>query len=262
MITTSRIKTGFKLTRFRSSEVAGISYNDRQCYQLNGIDQYVSGPTSAGNWERTDPFSISAWVRANGWGCIFAKLPWSTPPYDGYFFVVNPPGRLWLILRGGSPLTAFEAISTSGNNLIDGNWHHAVATYDGSSLAQGVRLFVDNQETARAIGLNTLSQSILNTDSSRIGFILWSDYWQCQIRQLSLWNKELAPAEVAQLYFGGSPPDLRKLSFFNQCNAWWSLGRDPHDNLGYPSVSDWSGNNRHATSINSPSIVSIDDPLP
>jgi hypothetical protein len=262
MIRTSREITDSKLTRFQSSEVAGVSYNDRQCVRLNGIDQYVSG-SNAGNWERNQPFSISGWIRANVWGCLFAKYPWGVPPYDGFHFVVNPPGYLWLILRGGSPVTGFEAVSTGHPVLLDGAWHHVAVTYDGSSLAQGVRFFIDGAEVSKIIGANFLSQSILNVGESRIGFILFADYWKAHIRQVSLWNKELTPTEVTQLKSGNISADLRGLSFFPDCEAWWSLGRVPHDRLDFPKIIGWDSAKKDASAINMTplDIVPIDAPL-
>ena len=58
-----------------------------------------------------------------------------------------------------------NAVSEKSTNTVDdGNWHHVVVTYDGSSTAAGMKLYIDGSEesvTAIEDGLSaTTNRSI------------------------------------------------------------------------------------------------------
>src|SRR5439155_15094253 len=50
-----------------------------------------------------------------------------------------------------------------------GEWHHIAATYDGSRIAEGVKLYVDGQPQKLTVLLDELNQSFATKEPLRIG---------------------------------------------------------------------------------------------
>ena len=54
-------------------------------------------------------------------------------------------------------------VDTDGTNLRDGKWHHVVMTYDGTSSASGVSVYIDGVISSMKAPIDdTLSASITN----------------------------------------------------------------------------------------------------
>jgi hypothetical protein len=135
-----------------------------QTFHFNGSNQFVQVPNESSlSFERTDPFSIDAWVRTsetNGNEFVVAKRL-VAPPFTGYGIIVNngqtpkcfsndptPPGagNVEFFVDGSTTgdCPRDHAVIIEGTAKVnDGQWHHVAATYDGSSLAAGVKLYVD-----------------------------------------------------------------------------------------------------------------------
>ncbi len=257
MILTSREKTGFRLKKFRSSEVAGLSYNDRQCVQFGGIDQYVQC-SNGGDWERGDPFSVSAWIRttyvAAGRGII--QRAQSAGPNIGWFFNLNSLG--YLSYTEWDTDSKFTIVRTTTATANDGDWHHVLVSSDGSD-GTGINFYIDGNPQNKNIIFNQAVNSIRTADPPQIGV---ANPFRGQIRQVALWSKELSTAEINQLLSGRSATDLRELTFFDNCDAWWRMGAIAHDI--YPNIRDWSGNENHASMVNMTQndIVPLNTTLP
>jgi hypothetical protein len=87
-------------------------------------------------------------------------------PYTGYdVAIVNNVIRTHLI--GTWPTSA---IQVDGSTIVtDGKWHHVVVTYDGSSSASGMKIYVDGALEAPTVGNNNLTTSTTNTTPFTIG---------------------------------------------------------------------------------------------
>ena len=137
---------------------------------FNGSSQYaVLGNAANFSFERTDSWSVSAWVRpgSNTYGSVVSKQTGSS------LF------RGWeLFQRGGSanPTFAFECANQSSNRIatqtkaqfVVGSFHHLVATYNGTSQTSGVALYVDGVAQAKADLANSLNATIVNTTGADI----------------------------------------------------------------------------------------------
>jgi len=71
-------------------------------------------------------------------------------------------------IRIGSSSDAI-VVSTVGANVRDGNWHHIAMTYDGSSSASGVAIYIDGVLSPVTITRDNLVGSILNDIPLTIG---------------------------------------------------------------------------------------------
>lgn len=193
------------------------------------VDYHESIRLVAGNvlgFERTDAFSVSFWAAntVTGWRTILGKR--TSSPYNGWSVMQNGSvaGTIQFELHSGT--SGYLNVRTN-TNYADGGWHHYVITYDGSSTAAGVTFYIDGQVAATTVGSDTLAGSILTSAPFKLlasGSSASStfDYWHGYLDEAAIWDKELSPAEAAELY--ALPLDLDTVSFSANLLAWWKCG--------------------------------------
>ncbi|MEE9237146.1 MAG: LamG domain-containing protein, partial [Thermoplasmata archaeon] len=120
---------------------------------FDGVDDFVEAANEANfDFERTDTFSISAWVKtsSNDIEDIVSRMG-NTAPNRGYQLIKHqatgsgfgvPFGnRLYFFLINGFPGNMIRVAGST--DISDGQWHHVTVTYDGSSSASGVKIYLD-----------------------------------------------------------------------------------------------------------------------
>jgi Protein of unknown function (DUF1553)/Protein of unknown function (DUF1549)/Concanavalin A-like lectin/glucanases superfamily/Planctomycete cytochrome C len=114
-----------------------------------------------------DKFSLSAWVMPRGsqGGVIVSRVSESLRG-DGYMLRLEN-GRLQLDLTKRWLDDALR-IETE-EKLEPGRWHHVAATYDGSRVASGARLYIDGRFQKGKVLLDELNQSFDTKAPLRIG---------------------------------------------------------------------------------------------
>ena len=103
-------------------------------------------------------FSICFWVKPEKDGAILDKIDLENASrgFDVYW---KQPGRLEVHMIHGWPSDALK-VSTEENGAVAANrWSHIALVYDGSSKAQGIRLFVNGEEVPLKIELDDLEKS-------------------------------------------------------------------------------------------------------
>jgi len=195
---------------------------------LDGSNDYVNMGNVLG-FERTDSFTISCWVKctalANN-GHIFGKIGDSfTVP--GYALVIDSSGRPYFALDNSFSTNYIKVTFTISVN--DGLWNFVTVTYDGNSDESGVLMYVNaSQIIGKIIESNNLTGSILTTGLCTIGrryahpstlFPFKGD-----ISDVSVWDRVLTPAEIAEVYNGGVPTDNRLLSSASNLVGYWRMG--------------------------------------
>jgi hypothetical protein len=138
---------------------------------FNGGNYYVTLANAANfNFERTDSFSMSCWVKpaANAWMSLLSKQT-STSPIAGWMLMqgagsANPVFALDLAGNGGSS----RALGRTTAEFAAGAWHHVVATYTGTSTVAGMKLYVDGTNQPLTTRVDDLTASILNTAGPQI----------------------------------------------------------------------------------------------
>jgi large repetitive protein len=199
---------------------------------------YVALPDSA-LMIGTNSRSVSVWFKTDvsaGWQTVFCQ---GANNYNG--------GRLELGV--GAPGICLEYENGIEQNLstsyADGFWHHAVLTFNGSSLG----LYVDGESVVLTHD-GYFPESGINTDSGngRIGSAWASNYglFSGEVAEPFIFNRVLTGSEVTGLYAGG--PAAR----WNLQEASWggNLVAGYYFDEGSGSVAaDMSGHNRNGTVI-------------
>lgn len=204
------------------------------CVALNGIDQHIEVENyGALNFERTDDFSIAVWIRATlaAEGVIVGKNTADATAPAGWHISMTSAGAIFVTLR--NTLTTNEAaITTDTSGFDDGAWHHVIVTYDGSSLASGINVYVDNVLQPKTIVADTLISSIRSsTGNVRIGRLTSGDAFALggRLHKLAIYDKVLSGAERTAIYGGGTSVDFLSVGPTANLLAYWRLGEEDAD---------------------------------
>jgi len=195
---------------------------------FDGIDEYVA-MSDVLAFERTDPFSISQWVRFTAvTGCHFVSKLLGGPSYRGYATgVLAGTGLTEFVLLNNNVANVRIAVD-SLNPINDGAWHHVVWTYDGSSLAAGCVLYIDGALAPMTVVTDALNATILSASTFGIGARVAGPAWffTGNMTEVSVYNKVLSLAEVQAMYNAGVPPDLTRLPSAPNLVGYWKMGEE------------------------------------
>jgi hypothetical protein len=148
-------------------------------------------------FDRTDKASYGAWV-----------YPTSADSMTVISRMDDANGiRGWDMFMGGGTVFVHminkwesNAIRINTKAPIELNkWHHLFVTYDGSSKAKGVKLYVDGKKADVDVTHDTLKDTIKADKPVLIGRRNPSGPFKGMIDEVRLYNRELSAAEVEQL---------------------------------------------------------------
>jgi mono/diheme cytochrome c family protein len=148
---------------------------------------------NVGDFERDQPFSIAAWVRPadETFAPIVARVHFHG--YDlcwgnGHFYahLVNRWDNNGLFVR-------------STERFRSGEWLHVAATYDGSSSATGLKLFVNGDEVELDVEMDSLTGSIRSASSlfAATRNAATAERFRGEIADVRLYQQALQPWQVS-----------------------------------------------------------------
>ena len=172
----------------------------------------ITGTESNFDFERTDSFSGSMWIkpqitRSGGEAVkyLISKLD-SNSPYSGWEF-----GTVWntgsaqsktvlvVNMSNNFPSNAMTVIGST--DLQNNTWYHVSFTYDGSSSTSGVKFYVNGKLETNTSIRNSLSGSILNNISPRIGNRNNTEaYWKGYIDEVKVYKYTRTAAQILADY--------------------------------------------------------------
>ncbi|MSU27514.1 MAG: DUF1553 domain-containing protein [Pedosphaera sp.] len=129
-----------------------------QAVQFTG-DEPVNLPL--GNFQRHEPFSVSLWLRTpdvKDRAVVFHRSQaWTDAGSRGYELLIEDGRLKWSLIH----FWPGNAISIRATALVPTNaWTHLVVTSDGSSRADGLKLFVNGQPASTEVIKDHLTKNI------------------------------------------------------------------------------------------------------
>ncbi len=181
-----------------------------QAQQLVG-DSHIEAMDKRTYFERNHPFTIGVWMRIDRKGASGPFVTRTGGLFDGnrgYEIILRGDGTLSAALNHVFPDNSIEIETT--RVLGAGTWHHLALTYDGTSRAVGLRLFVDGQAADTHVVVDNLQQSILRSGDKkneswvgnpplRIGRRHDETLQDVSVDELRVYDRQLATFEVAAL---------------------------------------------------------------
>ena len=202
---------------------------------------YTTGKASApafaeaGDFDSGKPFSYAAWIRpAEGKsGAVFGRMQDKDGKLRGW--------DLWL--SEGLPIVHFahdwprDAIRVlARNTLLKGKWNHVCVTYDGSSVAEGVKIYLNGEQ--QPVFLDTekdqLGGSIRTKAPFKIGQRDTSGALdQTGVQDVRLYGREVSAAEVKEVateprlkWLAQKPAETRSKEENEQLYSLWLEAMD------------------------------------
>lgn len=178
-------------------------------------DSFIEIDRPVGAFERNHPFSFAIWYRLEKDTAAGPLVTHSGGLFDGnrgYELVIHKGGTLSAALHHVFPDNSIEIETTAplGANA----WHHVAVTYDGSSRAAGLRLFLDGAPAATRVVVDHLERSILHAGDRknwmgphalRIGRRHDETLSDVSVDEFRLYDRDLTPLEVAGIAGAADP---------------------------------------------------------
>lgn len=173
------------------------------------------------DFDRHQPFTVSIWVKllkSGGEGTIFAKCNGEFDGFRGYRCLLNKDNTLSVSLSHVWPANCIDFRTT--NTLQTNQWQHLTLTYDGSSQANGVQVFLNGKAAGRKVLTDNLQKSIQHgvdkSNWSPTPFLLGMDsrgsIQDIVMDELMAYDRQLSALEVRELSGNkGTIPQLLSL---------------------------------------------------
>ncbi len=151
---------------------------------------------STGDFERDDSFSYGGWVKpTQGIGAMLARMD-DGNSYRGYDLYVGTNGVSVHVIHRW-PDNAIKV--TTDKKLKKDQWYHIFATYDGSSQAAGIKIFVNGESWDWHIEQDGLTDSIRTDKTLLIGSRHPGSRLRGEVDCVSVFPRQLTSDEVQQL---------------------------------------------------------------
>ena len=195
-------------------------YHYEPFLDVNDLNDVVSIPST--QELKLTKFSVAAWFKTStnfvDDGLIVDKggLGTDTSVNNMNYGISMTPSEK---LRGGFETSSgSDRYATSPNTYNNGQWHHGVVTYDGTSI---VRLYVDGVQVATSF---TSSLPEVSNHPLRLGSdsrIVDDDLFIGNIDEVGIWNRALTTTEIANLKNSGTVA-TSGLVYFNKFDGGFS----------------------------------------
>ncbi|MEM9671632.1 MAG: DUF1553 domain-containing protein [Bacteroidota bacterium] len=165
-----------------------------------------------GDFERTDAFSMGAWVKPEvreEYSSIIGNAGHKNSHWRGYEMYLDSLNRVSVRLTHDLPEHCLQVVTQDSIKI--GDWSHLMFTYDGSSRAEGIQVFINGEPAPVQILYNRLFKSIrtinvlleVEPQPIRVGrshrFSLDIGLFQGAIDEVRVYDRQLSGLEVTGL---------------------------------------------------------------
>jgi len=190
---------------------ANQTYTTNEAYDFDGVNDVVDIPDNPtltfSDGTNDEPFSIAAWINPDDATTfrIFTKNLNNTN--REYLFTITGADNLALALFDGdnNPANQNRRFGDTDFTTLQNTWSHVVVTYDGSSTATGISLYIDAVEETYSLTSTGSSYNAMNdvAGAVEIGRFVDGSFANGAIDDVRVYSKELNSTEVNNLYNNG-----------------------------------------------------------
>lgn len=159
-----------------------------------------------GVFDRSMPFSVGIWVNLPDQlknGVIFHKGEGAALyNFRGYHLALKD-NRLEVLLAHTTPN---NAIIEYADSIPRNEWIHLTMTYDGTSKASGLKIYLNGKELETEIAVDNLYKGILFPNRKTQPGLQIGARWRgagirkTKVDEIKVWNRTLTPPEIAKVY--------------------------------------------------------------
>lgn len=189
---------------------------------FNGGNQYVELKQGVADFKSNQTFSFDFWLLSTvGVGVLglFSKL--DTDLGRGYAAVINNSMLMVHIGDGGGGAIEVDAPTA----IADSVWHYVAITYDGSGVAAGCNIYIDNVAQVLNVTQDNLGGDIDTWYPFQIGRIFMGGggpgelMFDGLLDDFIVYNQELDAAGVSYRWNAGSGTDIPAV--YDDTQMWW-----------------------------------------
>lgn len=166
----------------------GLSFNGKNFVDLG--DQ--------ADFERTDSFSYGGWIKPNkgaGQGAVIARMD-NANKFRGFDLLAGTT-HLSVHLIHAWPTNAIKV--NTNKKLAADQWQHVMVTYDGSSKAAGIKIYVNGEQWDWKIEQDGLTETIRTEKTLLIGSRHPDLRFKGAMDEVQVYSRILQPEEIKQL---------------------------------------------------------------
>ncbi len=221
---------------------------------FDGLDDVITAG-SASSLDDMGARTLSAWIYPESMGesskgRIFDKAATTTPTLGWIFNIANNEGDYQIgFTHSGSTVLSRRSVA---NTIVPNVWQHVLVTWDGSTTATNIRIYVNGTEvsyqtTSNGASLTSDAAQTLRIGNSADGARTFDGY----IDEPRIYDRVLGATEIADLYALGATKfqDTQSNQLTNGLVGYWPMnGPDVSSTTAY----DRSGQGNNGTLTNSP----------
>jgi hypothetical protein len=175
------------------------------CLNFDGVDEYVDLGDIA-DFARTQAFSVECWIKTNvaATQFIVARQNTDAAKQGWALYIRQAAGnfRAAFILSNNIGGGTYVAVENTSTDVNDNAWHHIFVTYDGSGVAAGITVYVDNNSANAnifdALGANSINTTVNANIGARNGDGAFS--FGGLIDEVVIYDEEVPAIDVAYRY--------------------------------------------------------------
>lgn len=152
----------------------------------------------------TTAFSVEAWFKASASGSgsnryLVSKALRNNDQGWEFFVADDGTGFIGLVSYQAAGPVCFD-VRTTVTNFLDGNWHQAVATWDGTTGANGVKIYTDGALKRQGTASNAPETNSQPYRIGSVGNFVDANIWNGSMANVAVWGRALSAQEVADHY--------------------------------------------------------------
>ena len=188
--------------------------------------EFTGGPS----FERDRPFTLSVWIRPGGApsGCVVSQMAGDADSRGFEIIWYKSQPRINFVHQWGR-----DSIEVVAREKFSGKqWRHLTIVYDGSSKADGFRIFIDGRAAEVDVRRDSLTGSTATTEPWRIAWKATGVGFDGGIDELRCYDRRLSAAEIETLYWSdmlagalAMPPAERTRQQLDQLEVYYLLQR-------------------------------------
>jgi len=214
---------------------------------------YISSSTTGFSyslwWNTTNTSSSITPFSNNGTGNIAS---WLRPSNGNLYIIFKSGGTSHNFYPQTPDSNAYSTTNSTGYNrdLCDGNWHHIVITFSGTT----VKVYTDGTEwisdTLNASYAGGGSEYVMGRNGNSSGY-----YMNGSVDEISTFEYELTSTQVSDIYNSGTPVHVGSFGLNLSPSGYWRGG--DNDNGTGSTVTDLGSGGNNATLSGNAAIASI-----
>lgn len=199
-----------------SGRPSGGGWVNEYSLSMDGTDDLLALPNLS-YLSGASAFSLSIWFKTSA----TSKYLYSSAASglnDSIQMYWNGSELRWILGTGSN----FAQKGVTSGTFNDGNWHHAVFRFDGSSNSMKIYVDASEQTTTNRYGTTVPSASATNAGNTpRIGAdTSGGSNIAAIIDEMAFFDSALSASDITSIYNSGVPTDITLLGPV----GWWRMG--------------------------------------